>query len=72
MPMTQEVAFEKAQQLWGTDAVVGINFNCNKLVHVGVKGTYDIWLKRGHGKTFEEAFEKVKDKPDGYSPYMDM
>jgi len=68
-PLTQLEAFNKALSMWGRGAVAGFNLNCNGLYHVGVKGLYDTWLKRGVGKTFEEAFDKVKDYPDGSSPY---
>lgn len=71
-PMTQDEAFKKAYEMWGSGTVAGENLNCNGLKHVGVKGKYDTWKKRGTGKTFEEAFDNVRDNPDGKSPYTDL
>ena len=66
--MTQGEAFKKAVALWGAGAVVGRNWNYQKSFHVGVHGTHGVWLKRGVGNDFEEAFANVEEYPDGKKP----
>lgn len=66
--MTQDEAFKKACSVWGDAAVAGRNWNYpEKSFHVG-KRERGVWIYRGVGATFEEAFANVVEYPDGKKP----
>lgn len=67
-PMTRDEAFAFAQYLWGDRAVVGVNFNYRQTFHVGEKGQYGIWVRRGVGASWEAAFASVEEFPEGVLP----
>ncbi len=57
-------AFVKAKKIYGDNAIVGRNFNYAKSFHVGLTGLMGIWVKRGVGLSFDEAFSSIIDFPD--------
>lgn len=65
--MTREEAFALALQRFGDDAVVGVNYNYRQKFHVGSVSN-SVWVKRGVGASWEEAFANVQDYPDGKTP----
>lgn len=65
---SQDAAFARAVKVFGDRAVVGRNYNYANDYHVGQKGPMGIWVKRGVGKSWDEAFANVKDYPDGKMP----